>query len=370
MLMITAYPMKQILPLALLVIATTTIRAQCVESNLAGSASEAGSFEVGQSFIAPCSGALEYVEFFSPNSSSISGTFNVRNGSTISSTPIYSQAYTNVPVGPNGAVRITLTGTQNLFGGLQYTVSMEMNGTVYGAGNPYGGGRFWLSSFNIPQFATRDLNFNISIDPNCTNTTSTITENACFNYLSPSGMLWDSSGVYQDTIFNAAGCDSIMTINLTVTDVDVSVTDNGGSLTANATGSTYQWIEDCQNNQDTIPGATDQTFVPTATGFYAVWVTTNGCTNLSNCIQVIVSDVEENRLENMRVFPNPVKDQFQIQGLRADDRLEIHSASGQLMPVERSGTLIHTDGWEQGSYHLTIIGNDGSMKTIRLVLIQ
>src|SRR5690606_27627492 len=39
----------------------------------------------------------------------------------------------------------------------------------------------------------------------------------CETHLSPSGNhLWDQSGIYTDTISNTAGCDSILTIDLTI----------------------------------------------------------------------------------------------------------------------------------------------------------
>src|SRR5690606_37079455 len=39
----------------------------------------------------------------------------------------------------------------------------------------------------------------------------------CETHLSPSGnYLWDQSGIYTDTISNTAGCDSILTIDLTI----------------------------------------------------------------------------------------------------------------------------------------------------------
>ncbi|GAB4252024.1 MAG: hypothetical protein Kow0079_06470 [Vicingaceae bacterium] len=51
----------------------------------------------------------------------------------------------------------------------------------------------------------------------CTNTSSTISPTACNSYTSPSGnYTWTTSGTYMDTIPNAAGCDSIITIQLTI----------------------------------------------------------------------------------------------------------------------------------------------------------
>ena len=46
--------------------------------------------------------------------------------------------------------------------------------------------------------------------------TSIINETATDTYTSPSGMVYTTSGVYNDTILNSNQCDSIITINLTV----------------------------------------------------------------------------------------------------------------------------------------------------------
>jgi len=48
-------------------------------------------------------------------------------------------------------------------------------------------------------------------------TTATINVSSCGNYVSPSGnYTWSTAGTYADTISNSAGCDSILTINLSI----------------------------------------------------------------------------------------------------------------------------------------------------------
>jgi hypothetical protein len=49
----------------------------------------------------------------------------------------------------------------------------------------------------------------------CANTTSSITETVCGSYLF-NGLNRTETGVYKDTLANAAGCDSIITLNLTI----------------------------------------------------------------------------------------------------------------------------------------------------------
>ena len=58
----------------------------------------------------------------------------------------------------------------------------------------------------------------ISISLNITNSSSkSINVQACESYISPSGLYtWTSSGNYKDTLSNAKGCDSVLTINLSI----------------------------------------------------------------------------------------------------------------------------------------------------------
>jgi hypothetical protein len=58
--------------------------------------------------------------------------------------------------------------------------------------------------------------------------TSSVTASACDSYTSPSGNhVWTASGTYNDTLVNSVGCDSIITFNLTInlsTNSNISVT--------------------------------------------------------------------------------------------------------------------------------------------------
>lgn len=57
----------------------------------------------------------------------------------------------------------------------------------------------------------------------CNATAASVAETVCGSYTSPSGNnTWTSSGTYTDTITNLAGCDSVITINLTVLSPSIS----------------------------------------------------------------------------------------------------------------------------------------------------
>ncbi|MGB1004424.1 MAG: T9SS type A sorting domain-containing protein, partial [Salibacteraceae bacterium] len=71
---------------------------------------------------------------------------------------------------------------------------------------------------------------------------TTISVNACDSYTSPSGThTWNTTGVYLDTLFTSFGCDSVITINLTINNTQlVSITESVcSSYTWASNGVTY-----------------------------------------------------------------------------------------------------------------------------------
>lgn len=145
-------------------------------------------------------------------------------------------------------------------------------------------------------------------------TTSDLTASACDSYLSPStNYQWTESGFYFDTISNAAGCDSVIAIDLTIINIDTVVTMDETLLTAAMVGATYQWI-DCDNGDQPIEGATAQQFAAVSTGSYAVIVSSGGCTDTSSCYHVIVVGTKDVQiLSDLKLYPNPARDYFVIE---------------------------------------------------------
>ncbi len=105
-------------------------------------------------------------------------------------------------------------------------------------------------------------------------TSSSFSKTVCKSYTSPSGKIWTTSNTYKDTIPNTVGCDSIISINLTINTVDTSLVVSGNTITAKATGATYQWI-DCNNGNTPLSGETKKNFTANSNGSYAVEITKN-----------------------------------------------------------------------------------------------
>ncbi|MEL6925162.1 MAG: hypothetical protein AAFO94_14035, partial [Bacteroidota bacterium] len=104
----------------------------------------------------------------------------------------------------------------------------------------------------------------------------------CGAYSSPCGKIFDQSGSYQIALTNANGCDSLITLYLTVNEEPSDqIIPMGAGLMAVEDNATYQWIN-CADNLP-VAGAFDQQFYPDQSGSYAVEISKNGCTQLSIC---------------------------------------------------------------------------------------
>ncbi len=163
--------------------------------------------------------------------------------------------------------------------------------------------------------------------------TSTDTLTACNSYTWTNGITYTTSNnTATDTLINAAGCDSVITLNLTINTADATITTSDPSITANTSGASYQWL-DCGSNYAIIPSETGQSFTATANGNYAVEVTENGCTDTSACITISSVSLKENSfLKNVSIFPNPSNGLVNIElGNIKDVTIKVLNSNGQLV---------------------------------------
>ncbi|NQY10704.1 MAG: SBBP repeat-containing protein [Flavobacteriales bacterium] len=118
---------------------------------------------------------------------------------------------------------------------------------------------------------------------------STYTISACDSYTWIDGVTYtESNNVAQYILTNSAGCDSVVTLDLTINTLEADITLNGFEISTDVIGGTYQWI-DCNNNYDPISGANNQLFTASLNGSYAVEVMLNGCTDTTECVSIDTS---------------------------------------------------------------------------------
>ncbi|MDX1278424.1 M28 family peptidase [Oceanihabitans sediminis] len=139
--------------------------------------------------------------------------------------------------------------------------------------------------------------------------------------------------------------------------VDNTVIQNTNALIASQENATYQWIN-CDTNTE-IAGETNQTFIPTINGNYAVEVSSGSCVERSACITIDSLGLAEFQEGEVSVYPNPMKNHLSIETVAGIDEisLELLDASGKVIIKETSKkqqTILHTSALNAGVYFLKI----------------
>ena len=167
-------------------------------------------------------------------------------------------------------------------------------------------------------------------------------------------------GIYNDTYTSVLnGCDSIVETTLTITNVNVNVTQTGFDLMAAATGVTYQWL-DCNNAFMPVSGANNQTYNGTYNSDFAVKITNMGCVDTSSCFTISGIGFDEYNLSNISLYPNPAENAITIDfGDVVNVNLEIYSLDGKLIfsaqNISSSLYAVDVRDFESGIYWVKII---------------
>ncbi len=188
---------------------------------------------------------------------------------------------------------------------------------------------------------------------------------ACFEYTWINGITYysdnDTSTV---TLTNALGCDSIVTLDLTINTVSTTITNNDPELVAPSGMTSYQWL-DCDNSFAPISGETSSTFIAQQNGLYAVQIEDSGCVDTSYCVainQVGIFELGEGY--NWTVHPNPTADKVTIElhELMGEFIVEVINPLGQLIEQRYYSDALKVElslGSEPGLYFITLISEKG-----------
>ena len=158
---------------------------------------------------------------------------------------------------------------------------------------------------------------------------SSISETICsYDTYSFNGQILTTAGTYSDTLQSALGCDSVISLLLTVTEIDLGIMQSGFELTVNESGATYQWLK-CPNNE-VVTGATEQTQDFEQSGSYRVVVTKLGCTDTSECQYVTGLGIGAiNNPLAVKVYPNPTQNMVTITAKEKIESVKIIDISGK-----------------------------------------
>jgi hypothetical protein len=198
---------------------------------------------------------------------------------------------------------------------------------------------------------------------------TTDVQEACGEYTWTDGITYsESNNTANQTLQSVGGCDSIVTLDLTILPLPDNTTFlNGSTIAVDAFASSYTWVDCATGN--VINGETSQTFTALESGEYQVIIEINGCENTSECVYVEVetSGLLENESEfDAQLYPNPSNGIFKlsIEGLN-NSRIEISvtDVSGKVIYVQslvsNSSKLIvpmNISNVEEGVYFVRVNG--------------
>lgn len=189
----------------------------------------------------------------------------------------------------------------------------------------------------------------------CVPSDSTLTIASCVPYLAPNNQTYDTSGQYIVQLSNEKGCDSILTINLTMYELQALISSRNDTLFAiEDSVFSYQWY-DCQT-QTPINNVTASYFYPSNSGTYAVELSNGSCSVRSNCITLDLN-------MDLLIYPNPTSENIFINKNRNGDiTAKIYDAIGQLLKtklLEDEITPLDFSNYASGVYMLILEGQHG-----------
>jgi hypothetical protein len=276
-----------------------------------------------------------------------------------------------IPVGGDDVFVQKLDASGNFiwaksFGGIGEDIGYSI--FVDPAGNVYTTGEFDYTVDFDPGAGTANLT---ALGPNddgfvqkmsqCSPSTSTDIQTACDYYTWINGNTYTASNdTATYTLLNAGGCDSVITLNLTINSVsEINTSLDGLTLAATNANATYQWL-DCDNNYGMINDETNQTFTATTNGNFAVELTQNGCVDTSACVDVTTVGILENTFcQEIKVFPNPTSGKVRVAFEEALNNAEITltDLQGKIVFTQKQDVtkeaLLEIEG-DAGVYFLTI----------------
>jgi hypothetical protein len=104
-------------------------------------------------------------------------------------------------------------------------------------------------------------------------------------------------------------------------------------LGASQGGATYRWL-DCNNLNNPVWGATEDIFTPVTPGLYAVEITKDGYTVISDSVLVTIVGVKEHTSESgIKLYPNPTEGTVTLHAPGNPERICIRDLTGRLLRV-------------------------------------
>ena len=246
------------------------------------------------------------------------------------------------------------------------------NGNTYNFGN-ISLGTSGTYADTLPNYKGGDSIITLHLTVN-NNTSKIINDSICQgdNYTFGTN-IYSTAGTYVNHLTNYVGCDSMITLNLSVnpTPSVPSISHNNCVLTCDTLAAAYQWYL----AGAIIPSATSQTYTMPANGLYAVQITnTNGCSRMSiqNYYTCALGINETPTTQWMQVAPSPFQNEITVIIDKQIKKgvIDVLNTIGQVVKAQKfesaTAQKIDLSFLEDGIYYLQLKSNE-STQTIKIV---
>ncbi len=190
------------------------------------------------------------------------------------------------------------------------------------------------------------------------------------------GITYGHSGVFVQNLTNMAGCDSVLTIDVTLTKVKANFSKIGNVYAPTQAGANTSWI----NCTDGTVLSTESQFTPSENGQYRLVVEKNGCSDTSSCFSYNKIGLADN-VNNVAftVYPNPASDilNVNLKGVTLTDKvlLSIVDMTGRTVvqneiskTMENQTLSLNVSNLKPGVYFIQMTGNGMSFPTKKIVI--
>ncbi len=150
--------------------------------------------------------------------------------------------------------------------------------------------------------------------------------------------------------------------------IDVTTTTTDFTIEATATGLSYQWV-DCDDNFAPIFGETNQSFMATANGNYAVIIIDGACSDTSDCVAISTIGLDILNSLSVSTYPNPVNDILTIEAVEQRFNVKVFNLEGKVLSTHFyvDGKLeVNTSAWSNGIYTI-LVSNETTTRPIKIV---
>lgn len=242
-------------------------------------------------------------------------------------------------------------------------------------GNTYSSSGSYPNLFQSINGCDSTVTIQLTVNPTFTaNNPQTICSGGSYSI---NGNTYTAAGTYTDIFQSVKGCDSTIVTQLSINSpvLNLSVATSDQTMTSNENNATYQWI-DCLNNNSIISGETNKSFTASQNGQYAVILTSLTCNVVDTSACVIISNVGGVDLTTgfgIIIYPNPTNENFVIESENSLlKNVKIFNAEGKLIFEQNFTTnkaTINATKWSDGVYWIELDTEKGVIheKFVKLI---